>query len=103
MHGWIWTKYLTGIFAFFWLFIGVTSTVDAYFIIKYADQIEEENPIGEALIRLGPQIGYVGGITPHPLPSGVKRADVSLLVAVKMFGTIVALGLLIFLFQKWPL
>jgi len=78
-----------------------TSTVDAYLIVKYADQIQEENPIGDALIRLGPQVGHVNGVVPHPLPTG-KRPDVSLLVAVKMFGTILALGVLLLLFQKWP-
>ena len=102
MHGFFLTKYLTGMFVFLWLFVGATSTVDAYLIVKYADQLEEENPIGEALIRLGPQVGHVNGVKPHPHPEGTKRPDVSLLVAAKMFGTIVALGTLIFLFQRWP-
>lgn len=101
MHALGWTKYLTGVFVFLWLFVGATSTVDAYLIIKYADQLEEENPVGEALIRLGPRLGHVNGVVPHP-QGHIKKNDVSLLIAAKMFGTIVALGVLIFLFQKWP-
>jgi hypothetical protein len=101
MHGWNWPKYLTGTFAFLWLFIGATSTVDAYLTVKYAGQLDEENPIGAALIEMGPHVGRVFGEDQRFVNE--RQQDVSLLVGAKMFGTILSLGILLLIFHKWPM
>jgi hypothetical protein len=95
-------KILTVVFAVLWLFVGATSTVDAYLTVKYAESMKEENPIGEALIQLGPHVGDLATDAAPPPKHKPKKQDVSLLVGAKMFGTILALGILLLLFQKWP-
>jgi hypothetical protein len=74
------------LFALAWLFIGATSTFDAYLAMHFSQALEEENPIGRFLIALASQ------------PGGPQ--DVSLLIGVKMFGTILVLGTLVLLYQR---
>jgi hypothetical protein len=79
------------LFAALWLFVGATSAVDACLMVRYAGAVREENPFAQRLIITRPHSKWLVG------PS----QDVSLLIAVKMFGTLVALGLLLVLYQKW--
>lgn len=69
-----------------WFFIATTSTIDAYLAVHYAPVLKEENPLGELLIRES-----VNG----------AGQDVSLLIGVKMFGTILVLGFLLVLHGRW--
>jgi hypothetical protein len=93
----MWQKITSSAFTVAWLFVGASSSLDTFLTIKFADYIREENPIGRALIRLGPNLWF----EPRFVTYGVQ--DVSLLVGVKMFGTILALGILIWLYYKWRL
>jgi hypothetical protein len=69
--------------------------VDAFLTIKYADSMYEENPIGLALIELSSED------VDRPVAADAGPRDVSLFVGIKMFGTILALGILIVLYQAW--
>jgi hypothetical protein len=82
---------MTALFVFLWLFVGATSSVDACLTVKYAHVMEEENPLANLLIVYRPNAF---------LPMGYE-ADVSLLIAVKMFGTLLALGVLVLLYWRW--
>jgi hypothetical protein len=91
----MWHKLTPVCFALLWLFVGGSSTLDAFLTIKYADSMYEENPIGLALIQLGP------AAMDRPQSVGAGVQDVSLFVGIKMFGTILVLGILIVLYQAW--
>ena len=69
-------------FAAMWLVIGLISAIDLYWAVKNQHTMihNEENPIGRYLIRLD------GG-------------SVALFMGVKMAGTILALGFLVFLYH----
>ncbi len=80
------------LFAALWLLVGAGSAVDAALTVHYAPQLDEENPVARALLVREPQPGA-------PI---AFRTDPSLLVAVKMFGTLVAFGLLAALYRRAP-
>ena len=69
-------------FAAMWLAIGLISAIDLYWAVKNQHIMleNEENPIGRYLIRL-------------------DDGSVALFMGVKMAGTILALGLLVFLYH----
>ena len=69
-------------FSILWLAIGLISSIDLYWAIKNQCTIaqNEENPIGQYLIQL-------------------DQGGVALFMGVKMAGTILALGILIFLYH----
>jgi hypothetical protein len=69
-------------FAAMWVAIGLISAIDLYWAVKNQDTMifNEENPIGRYLIRL-------------------DDGSVALFMGVKMAGTILALGFLIFLYH----
>jgi len=74
-------------FAQLWVFIGVASAVDLYISIKTREYLYEMemNPIGRFLIA-------------------ADDGDVALFMGVKCAGTVIALGILILLYQfkrKW--
>ena len=80
-------KYYYGIM---WLAIGVISSVDLYWSIVYQSQLYEIelNPLGRLLISM-------------------DNGGVSLFMAVKMLGTVAALGVLVVLYHwrqsiAWP-
>jgi len=80
-------KYYYGIM---WLVIGVISSVDLYWSIVYQNYLYdiELNPLGRLLIAM-------------------ENGGVALFMAVKMLGTIVALGVLVVLYHwkkeyAWP-
>ena len=81
------SKYYYGIM---WLAIGIISAVDIYWSIVYQDLLYavELNPMGRLLIEM-------------------DNGGVALFMAVKMFGTVAALGLLVVLYHwkkkyAWP-
>lgn len=69
-------------FAVLWLAIGLISAIDLYWAVKNQHIMlhNEENPIGRYLI-------------------GLDDGSVALFMGVKMAGTILALGFLIFLYH----
>ena len=69
-------------FAALWLAIGFISAIDLYWAVKNQHIMleNEENPVGRYLIRL-------------------DDGSVALFMGVKMAGTILALGLLVFLYH----
>ena len=74
-------------FAQLWVFIGVASAIDLYISIKTREYLYEMemNPIGRFLIA-------------------ADDGDVALFMGVKCAGTVIALGILILLYQfkrKW--
>jgi cytochrome b subunit of formate dehydrogenase len=78
-------------YAVMWMAIGIISSVDIYWAIANQDMMMEleENPIGRYLI-------------------GVDDGSIALFMSVKVAGTIIALGSLVFLYhwkQKyaWPI
>jgi len=77
------------IYAIGWLFVGLVSAYDTYWIVKNRDILlkVEKNPLGILLIKLD------GG-------------DVSLFVWAKVAGTVLVLGTLVWLYRKkcwaWP-
>jgi hypothetical protein len=79
------------VFLLLWLFVGAVSAIDTYFTVRFAPGMHEENPIGDHLIRLGTRM--------HHAETG---QDVSLFVGVKMFTTILVLGTLMVIYQRWP-
>lgn len=68
------------LFVILWVFIAAVSAIDAYLAVEYASVLVEENPIGRWLIA---------------------QDGVALLVAVKFFGTSLALGILLALRRTW--
>lgn len=76
-------KLLVIFFIVQYLFIAAVGSYDAYLIIKFRDYIYdlEENPFGRWLME-------------------IDGRDVSLFIGVKMFGTIIALGLLAYIYSK---
>ena len=75
-------EYYKYYFALLWLSIGLISSVDLYWCIKNQHIMAqtEENPIGRYLIEL-------------------DQGDVALFMGVKVAGTVMALGALIFLYH----
>ena len=73
-------------FGFLWLFIGLVSAYDAYWLVKLREVIVENelNPIGRFLIY-------------------IDNGDVSLFLGLKFGGTILVLGFLLitYFFKKW--
>lgn len=67
------------VFAICWLFIAAVSAYDAYLTALYAGTLVEQNPIGQRLIKAG---------------------GVPLLLAVKFFGTSVALAALLLVYER---
>ena len=69
-------------FAALWLAIGLISAIDLYWAVKNQHVMleNEENPVGRYLIRL-------------------DDGSVALFMGVKMAGTVLALGLLVFLYH----
>tara|TARA_B100000749_G_C18374239_1_gene443113 strand:+ start:430 stop:756 length:327 start_codon:yes stop_codon:yes gene_type:complete len=69
-------------FAVMWLAIGIISSIDLYWAVKnqHIMLYNEQNPIGRYLIRQ-------------------DNGDVALFMGIKMAGTILALGFLIFLYH----
>ena len=69
-------------FAVMWLAIGLISAIDLYWAVKNQQTMlyNEENPIGRYLI-------------------GLDDGSVALFMGIKMAGTILALGFLIFLYH----
>ncbi len=78
------------VFFVLWLFVGATSALDTYLTVRYASGMHEENPVGARLIRLGTELHQAD-----------DHQDVSLFVGVKMFTTILALGILMVIYQRW--
>ena len=75
------------VFAQLWVFIGMASAVDVYVSIKTQEYLYEMemNPIGRFLIE-------------------ADKGDIALFMGTKVAGTVVALGILILLYQfkrKW--
>jgi hypothetical protein len=66
-------------FAAAWLFVAAVSAYDTYLTVLYAKDMVEQNPFGCYLIRAG---------------------GVPLLIAVKFFGTSVALAALLGFYQR---
>jgi hypothetical protein len=75
-------RYYKYYFSILWLAIGLISSVDLYWAIKNQCIIaqNEENPIGRYLIQL-------------------DQGEVALFMGIKMAGTILTLGILIFLYH----
>jgi len=78
-------------YALMWVAIGIISSIDVYWAILNQDMMMEieENPIGRYLI-------------------GMEGGGVALFMSIKVAGTIIALGALVFLYhwkQKyaWPI
>ena len=69
-------------FAMMWIAIGLISSIDLYWAVKnqHIMLYNEQNPIGRYLIRQ-------------------DNGDVALFMGIKMAGTILALGFLIFLYH----
>ena len=67
------------IFVAAWVFIAAVSAYDAYLTALYANNLVEQNPVGRCLIQAG---------------------GVPLLLAVKFFGTSVALAALLALYER---
>jgi len=77
-------------YAVMWMAIGIISSIDVYWAIVNQDMMMEveENPVGRYLM-------------------GMKGGGIALFMSVKVAGTIIALGALVFLYhwkQKyaWP-
>jgi hypothetical protein len=67
------------IFGVQWLIIGLVSAIDVYLTIRYAATINELNPLGNYLMHIG---------------------GVELFMGLKMYGTILVLGALAFLYHR---
>jgi hypothetical protein len=80
------------VFAVLWLFVGTSSTLDAALTIHYAPGLDEQNPEARALIRE----------EPDPAGPWFVHRDLSLLIGVKMLGTLLVLGVLVLLYRRWP-
>lgn len=66
-------------FILLWLFIAAVSAIDTYLLVLYAPVLIEQNPVGRLLIQLG---------------------GVPLFAALKLFGTTIALGTLLCMYDR---
>jgi hypothetical protein len=75
----------SSLFAICWLTIGLISAYDTYWIVKNQEVMleTEQNPVGRAILQ-------------------ASDGDVSYFVTLKMGGTIVALGFLVWLYSYYP-
>jgi hypothetical protein len=78
----IWNKFLLGVFVICWVFIGFVSSIDAGLTVAFQDTLkyEEQNPVARLILA---EDGWKCGR----------------FIGMKMFGTILVLGVLMWLYH----